>query len=423
MTNAADIHDIFDIQLDPDAFATPDVPGMPDSIYEQPHEFFESLRQHSGDVVEVVDGKVDGNPFPFFGTRDRTRPVYVVLGFKTIQSVLSNQSDFHQNYSEHMGVLMGENVIVGLNPPVHRKYRGLVNQAFGMQSVNALTHQIIEPLIDGILDRIVANQRSDLVQDLACRLPVFLIGHIFDLPPSQYADFAKCAGTLMAAGFNWPAALKASQELESMFQEIIAYRRAHPGEDIISRLINARLDGDQLTDSDIVSFCRALLPAGMETTVRALTSLFAVLMTQPEHWRRLNQDNSLIPAAVEEVIRWNGPAQTLPKTPTRDVVLDGHSVPAGASLWIYIGHANRDPRHWDQPHQYELTRPKAMHLGFSFGQHMCLGNVLARRELELTLREMLHRLPDLRLDPDLPTPRIRGVISRSASSVHVLARS
>jgi cytochrome P450 len=306
---------------------------------------------------------------------------------------------------------------------MHRKYRGLVRQAFGAESVATIGREVIGPLVDGLLDRISAKTTSDLVPDLAERLPVLLIGHIFDLPIQQYGQFASLAARLLAAGFDWPDAVLASQELEALFRTLIDERRRNPGSDIISRLIEARLDDEQLEDDDIISFCRALLPAGMETTSRALSSLMTVLFSERSNWEKLLANRDLVPAAIEELLRWNAPAQAIPKRPTRDLKIGGRIIPAGASLWVYTGHANRDPLHWERPHDYDLTRPISRHLAFSLGPHTCLGMGIARVELEVTLRRILDRLPDMQLDPEAEAPVIHGIFSRSADRVNVITNA
>ncbi len=420
MSRPSSLRAVLDTPIDPGIFSPHAVPGLPESVNRRPHEYLEDIRAREGDLIPIRDGKVSGVPFPFFASRDPGRASYLVVGFETVKTIVVDHESFSQDYIEHMEVLMGKNVIGALNPPVHRKYRGLVNQAFGAQSVAVLAREVIEPLVNGLLDKIAAKGASDLVPDFADRLPVLSIGYIFGLPIEQYGHFASLAGRLLAAGFDWTDALKASEELEQLFRALIDERRRNPGTDIISRLIEARLDNERLDDDDIISFCRALLPAGMETTARALSSMMTVLLTDRSRWQQLLANRDLAPAAVEELLRWNAPAQAIPKRPTRDLNIGGRDIPAGASLWVLTGHANRDPVHWDRPHEYDLARPKSPHLAFSMGPHMCLGNQLARRELEVALRLMLDRLPDMRLDPRVDAPVIRGVFSRSADYVNVL---
>lgn len=422
MNRSSALQDILDTPVPSGIFAPHAVPGMPASVDRMPHQFLEAVRQTEGDVIPIRDGMIDGVPFPFFASRDPGRQSYVVVGFDTVKRMALDYASFAQDYVEHMEVLMGKNVIGSLDPPLHRKYRGLVSQAFGAQAIATLSHEVIEPLVDGLLDRIAARDTCDLVPALTDRLPVLLIGHIFDLPVEHYGRFASLSGRLLAAGFDWEDALDASRELETLFRDMIDRRRANPGDDIISRLIAARVDDEQLEDDDIISFCRALLPAGMETTARALSGMMTVLLSERAHWERLLANPDLAPGAVEELLRWNAPAQAMPKRPVRDIEIGGRTLPAGASLWVLTGHANRDPLHWERPHDYDMTRPRSQHLAFSLGPHLCLGHQLARRELEVVLRRMLDRLPDLRLDPDAAPPVIHGVFSRSADRVDVRPR-
>lgn len=386
-----------------------------------PHAFFEEARAVAGNVFLVEKAEILGRRFPFMKARDG-KPVYVALGFDVVQSILANQAHYHQNYDHSANVLMGETQLAGLNPPRHRSYRSLVNKAFGVGAMGAIEAEMITPIAQALVERISEAGKADLVPDFACRLPVTLIGHMFDLPLERYADFSRLAGAIMANMTDWKGAVQASSELHALFTVLIAERRQNPGEDLISKLLQAEIEGERLDDEDVITFCRALVPAGIDTTVRALSSLFTGLLGDRRQWELVRDDPSLIPAAVDELLRWNGPAQILPKRTTTDVQLGGVDIPAGSHVWAYIGNANNDPSRWERPYEYDLTRERKNHLAFSFGPHLCLGNQLARRELETALGLFVAAFPDLRLDPDAPAPRISGIMFRSPPQVRVLTR-
>ncbi len=415
---AIPVEELLDIKIDSAVFAS--LEGViPELVRRDPYSFFEHERERSGDIIVVSDGAIADVEFPVFRSSVGNK-VYVACGFDTVRQIVSDQSSFYQDYGAHMDILMGENQLAGMNPPLHAKYRALVMSAFDTQSIRNITAELIEPIVDGLISRIRQSEKTELVQDLACRLPVLLIGQIFNLPIEKYNDFATNAGALMMNAYDWPGAVAASKALGETFEEIIEERRRTPGSDLISDLIHAEIDGEKLPDSDIVSTCRAVVPAGIETTVKALSTLMALILDQPEKAQIVRQNLSLIPAATDELLRWNGPAQLLPKRTVKDVEIDGTSIPAGSHIYCYIGHANRDPRHWEHSESFDPERKRSQHLAFSFGPHFCVGNQLARAEIEVVFRKTLEKLPNLRRDPEAPEHSVQGVVFRSADFVHGL---
>ncbi len=416
---AAEIDHLLNIPISSKAFATMETSVRGD-VLEDPYAFFQGVREKRGDVIRVDDATVEGVLLPFLGSRDPDRPVYIAMGFDTVRSVVGNNKAIYQNYGESMDVLMGENQLAGMNPPLHQKYRSLVSKAFELHSLPMLTKTVIEPLVDGMIDRIATSDRTELMEALACRLPVLLIGHICALPTEKYNDFARAAGALMANPYDWSGAVVASAQLKEMFEAVIAEKRENPGSDLISKLILSEVDGERLSQSDIISTCRALVPAGIETTVRALGTLCAAILRFPEQAAQVRDNPSLVPTLIDELLRWNGPAQMLPKRTLEETEIAGVTVPANAHLWCYIGHANRDPGHWERPDEFDIGRRKQPHLAFSFGTHFCVGNQFARREMEVVLTKLLKRLPGLRLDPDAAQPVVKGVIFRSPDHINAM---
>lgn len=412
---------LLNIEVDPQIFASVEAKVLPPRLVEHPHELFESIRERHGDVLELVGGKIDDVDISFLMPNVEGRKAFVALGMKNARAITKIPETFEQNYGRHMGVLMGENVVVGLNPPVHRKYRSLISQAFNMRSVEDIISGFVEPLLHGIADSIEARglDRFDLVTELSNRLPMLVIGEIFDLPTELYTRFAQLATDLMNNAYDWDRAISASNELRIIFEDLIRERRAAPGDDLISSLLSVELEGETLSDPDVISFCRALVPAGIETTTRGLSTLFTALLSDRSRWEQLKADASLIPAAVEETLRWNGPAQILPKRVAYDTSLGGKMLPAGSDIWLYIGHASKDPEVFDDAFEFDMQRPKAQHMGFSLGAHMCVGNQLARQEMQKALTVMLQRFPDMQLDRSQPPPKIVGFVYRSTDHLYV----
>jgi cytochrome P450 len=420
MIAEARLQALLDISIEPDLFLSHEAPLMSPELAEDPHQFLDGVRARCGDVFEIRDNQIDGINFPTLIPMVPSRPGYMVTGYHAVSSVLKNQQTFYQNHTHNMDALMGDGQIAGLNPPHHANLRSLLFQSFNKQSVDELQENVILPLMNCLIDRLAEKNEGDLVREFTCRVPTYLIGEIFDLPIERYNNFAGLVADLMNFGASWEKAIAASEAFKEIFLELIEERKRKPGDDLISRMLEAELDGQKLTDTEMMSFCRALVPAGIETTTRAMSTLFTAVLGTPGCWELLKANPDLVSAAVEEMMRWNAPVQMIPKRTTTDVELGGALIPAESNLWIQLGNANRDAGQWENPHRYDITRQRKPNLGFSQGAHLCLGNQLARRELHDALKLMLKRLPDLKLDPDTPPPVIKGFQFRSADQIDVV---
>jgi len=225
---------------------------------------------------------------------------------------------------------------------------------------------------------------------------------------------------MISAGFDFDRAKVASQQLYEYFCGIIADRRAHPSDDVISVLSQAELETTRLTDDEICAFLRLLLPAGAETTYRSSSNLLVGLLTHPEQLDALRADRALMPQAIEEGLRWEPPLLGIMRTATRDTEVVGVPVPAGSTIAVSIGSANHDERYWDNAEEFDLFREPKQHLAFAWGPHMCLGLHLARMETRVLLTQLFDRLPNLRLDPDADAPQITGMVFRAPPAIPVV---
>ncbi|MFL6681925.1 MAG: cytochrome P450 [Burkholderiaceae bacterium] len=204
------------------------------------------------------------------------------------------------------------------------------------------------------------------------------------------------------------------------FKALLDERRRHPGDDLVSALAQAEVDGEHLPEEILISFLRQLVNAGGDTTYRATSVLLAGLLGNPAQLDAVRQDRSLIPQAIEEALRWDGPVLVATRTPTVDVELGGMMLPAGACLSVATGSANRDPSRFEDPDRFDIFRDRRhRHFAFASGPHVCIGQHLARVEMTRALNALLDRLPDLRLDADLPAPRIHGIMMRVPKHLHV----
>ncbi len=413
------IERLLDVKIDASDFATFER-FLPEPVLRDPVSYIEEVRVRDGDMLEIENAQIGGVPFPALTTADGERKVYLACGYDTVRKLVGMPTAFYQDYSDSMDILMGERQLAGLNPPLHKKYRALVTGAFNMQSLEKISGELIEPLVNALVAEAADKDRVELVQGLAVRLPILLIGHIFGLPIDQYGRFAQLASQVMTGLTDFENGLIGSEKLKDLLVEIIEERKENPGEDLISKLIQSEVDGEKLSDDDIISTCRALVPAGIETTTRALSTLMSVILDYPDQMDQVRQNPDLVPQAIDELLRWNGPAPIVPKRTTEEIDFAGKTIPADSRIFVYLGHANRDARNWESPEQYRLDRPRKHHLAFSAGAHLCIGNQLARRELEVSLKALLEKLPGLRTDPEAPEHPVVGFSFRSCDNVCAL---
>ena len=270
------------------------------------------------------------------------------------------------------------------------------------------------------LRRGLTEGRADLVCGFLFAFPMRTFAAILGLPAEQYAAFHYTAIELVTLSYDLEKGLASAGKLADMLAPLLAQRRANPADDLISVLARAEHDGQRLSDEEIYSFLRLLLPAGAETTYRSSSSLLAALLSDGEQLDAVRGDPAALTAAVNEVVRWETPLQFVPRLVIADTELSGVRIPAGATLMVVIGAANHDPQRWDDPERFDLNRPYRAALGFGHGVHLCLGMHLSKMETEVMVRAVLDGLPGLRLDPDHPCPAIDGTLMRSPAELKVV---
>jgi cytochrome P450 len=207
--------------------------------------------------------------------------------------------------------------------------------------------------------------------------------------------------------------------LKQYFSKFLAERRHDPQDDLISTLVASEIDGAPLTDDEIFAFLLLILPAGVETTYRASGNLMVALLTDPAVLAAVRTDRGMIRGAIEEALRWEPPITSVMRMTARDCELGGIALPAGTHVNVSVAAANRDPKRYPEPDRFDPSRRNIAHLTFGGGPHLCLGMHLARMETTVAINALLDRLPDLRLDPDAPPPRVIGVAFRSPLALPV----
>jgi cytochrome P450 len=368
------------------------------------------------------------DPYPMFAMMRATMPVmriefmnrvaYSVTKYDDCLAVLKDADTYSSRSNAEVGKVMGR-TLIEMDGKEHTRHRMLVQQVFVPKTLDAL-EPMLRTLVHEILDRFASRTAGDLVADFTEQFPIQVMAHLTGIPRKDHPQFQRWALDIIGFPKDLPKGLAAAEALRQYLLPIIADRRAHPADDVISKLVTGTVDGEGLTDDEVVSFLRLLIPAGAETTFKLLGNLFVALLSDRERrYERVRMDRSLIPWALEEVLRWETSVLMVSRQTTREVEIRGVPIPAQMNLSVLIASANRDEDHYERPDEFDLDRRADDHLSFAFGRHHCLGYHLARMEVRVALDTILDRLPKLRLDPDAPPPQILGLAFRAPKRVDV----
>ncbi|MEY8841283.1 cytochrome P450 [Cribrihabitans sp. XS_ASV171] len=296
------------------------------------------------------------------------------------------------------------------DPPDHTRVRRILRHAFTPKAVDAMRPGI-EEIVAHLLDRLEARDtnRIDLIREYALLVPAYVIMDMLEVPRDMLDEFkswsddmAVFIGGARNADDKYRRAARGCQKMSSYFREIIAERSANPRPGFLMDLINARDEGDQLTEDELVATCILILFAGHETTTNLIGNASLLLLQHSDQLAALRADPSLIDGAIEEVLRHDGPTNALVRVVAQDHELEGRKMREGERVFVMVNSANRDPRVFDDPDRFDITRNPNRHLTFGQGIHVCLGARLAREEGRIAVLELMKRFPDLKLDDEPP---------------------
>jgi cytochrome P450 len=344
---------------------------------------------------------------------DDAHPVYFIYRHDDISAVLRDGETFSSAHIIDliMGPVMGEHIMLGMDDPQHRRYRALVATAFRQKVLATWETDLIAKVVNELIDRFVDRGHAELVREFTFPYPTQIIAGLLGLPRQDYKQFQRWSIAILSFLSKPEEAIAASQEVKEYIAGILDQRRQTPAQDLISDLAQAELDGEHLSDEEIFSFLRLLLPAGVETTFRATGNLLFSLLSHPDQLNAVRADRRLIPQAIEEALRLETPLLNITRLATKDTEIDGVPIEAGSTVMLMLAAANRDENRHEDPDDFDIFRsnPKP-HISFGHGPHMCLGVHLARIEMRVALEHLLDRLPNLRLDPAGVDPHIRGQV-------------
>jgi len=367
--------------------------------------------------IDLMSGTFfGGDPYPAFAWMRRHAPVYydepndlwAVARYDDVKAVSTDPATF----SNAFGIrpkFPALPMMIEFDAPEHVRRRRLVSAGFTPRQVREMEGHV-RSICDDILDSVCERGACDFVRDIAAPLPLAVIGDMLGVAPGDRADLLRWSeemlrsqGSLEAADME--AAAAAFVEYSDYIHPVFDDRRARGStDDLVGILCHADVDGDRLDDPSLVHETLLILIGGDETTRHVISGGMHALQQNPDQLARLRADRSLLPGAVEEMLRWVTPIKNMARTTTRDVELGGQHIAQGQELLLLYPSANRDESVFDDPERFNVARSPNPHVAFGFGAHFCLGNQLARLELRVMFDRLLDRLPDLALADDAVPP-------------------
>ncbi|HEY0603769.1 MAG TPA: cytochrome P450 [Herpetosiphonaceae bacterium] len=357
------------------------------------------------------------NPYPMYDQMRRSSPVlhvpqanlWMLFDYPSVRRALQDHEAFSSDLS-----LAGHGTLGWLifsDPPRHTKLRALIMRAFTPGAVAKLEPRIRE-LARTLLDRWMGHDTLDLVNDFSVPLPLMVIAELLGAPADDWPQFKRWSDVIVAlsdtvaggaAGMEAAGAFRGVHgEMSVYLTDLVEQRRSAPTDDVLSKLIAADVDGERLTEDELLGFFQLLLLAGHETTTNLINNAFLCLGAHPEQQARLRVEPTLLPGAIEEVLRYRSPVQAMFRATRHEVELHGQVIPPRSLVLAMIGSANHDPAQFHDSDRFDITRDPNPHIAFGHGIHFCIGAPLARLESRVALAELLARLPNFERADDSP---------------------
>jgi cytochrome P450 len=394
------------------------------------------------EIPDILSEEFAVNPYPAYQVMREHYPLiwheptksYIISRYEDVSRAFRDPVFTTANYDWQLEPVHGR-TILQLGGREHAVRRALVAPAFRGSELQEKFLPTIERNARELIDGFAGSGEADLVADFATHFPINVIVDMLGLDKAEHARFHRWYTSIIAFLGNLSGdpevtadGLRTRDEFAAYMIPVIRERRANPGDDLLSALCAAEIDGTQMSDEDIKAFCSLLLTAGGETTDKAMASLFANLLRHPEQLEAVRQDHGLIPRALAETLRYSPPVHMIMRQPAEDVTVSGGTIPAGSTVTCLIGAANRDGRRFADPDQFTIFRDDldtvnafsaaANHLSFALGRHFCVGALLAKTEVEVGAGQLLDAMPDVRLRDGF-SPAERGVFTRGPATLPV----
>jgi cytochrome P450 len=380
-------------------------------------------------MIDFFSESLRRDPYPAYEQMRGRSPVFhyvpfdlwMIFDFDGVKRALADHEDFTSNLSRGSGHGNPGEWFIFYDPPRHTKLRALISKAFTPRVVANLEPRIRE-LSRQLLDQTIERGEMDLVEDFAVPLPMRVIAELLGVPASDWPRYKRWSDTILKIAGSVSKDEEAArtiqeyravtEEMRAWLPEMIADRRGAHQDDLLKRLVEAEVDGEQLSQKEILGFVQLLLVAGQETTANLINNAIICFIEHPDQLARLRAAPELLPSAIEEVLRFRSPLHWMPRVTTREIEMHGQIIPAGKVVLPMIGSANRDPRQFPDAGTFDIKREPNSHIAFGVGIHACLGAPLARLEARIALTDFLDRVKDFALASEEPwTPR-------KAPSVH-----
>jgi cytochrome P450 len=370
-------------------------------------------------VIDLFSDDVRRDPYPAYDQMRSISPVahippfdiWMIFDFDGVKRVLVDHDVFSSDLSFVPGQGNPGEWFIFFDPPRHTKLRALLSKAFTPRVVANLEPRIRE-LTRQLLDQSIEHGEMDLAVDFAVPLPMRVIAEMLGVPAEDWPRYKRWSDVILKIANTFSRDEEAARtiddfravtaEMKLFLPDLIAKRRAEHQEDLLTRLVEAEVDGERLTQQEILGFVQLLLVGGQETTANLINNAILCLLDNQDQLARLRQSPELLPSAIEEVLRFRSPLQWMPRATRRDVELHGRLIPAGKLVLPMIGSANRDPKQFRDAGRFDMTRNPNPHLAFGSGIHACLGAPLARLEARIALADFLERVKGFELATDEP---------------------
>jgi cytochrome P450 len=375
----------------------------------------------------IWDPEFRANPYPHYSALYAGPPLVITAGPMTF-ALVARYADVSAGLRDHehmssvgpppppqayQGRFSGARNMLGSDPPQHSRLRKMVSRDFTPRRIREMEPRIREIAKD-LLDKVEAKGDFELMADLANVLPVTVIAEMLGVPAELHATFKRWSDRLVGGDKNVPGAppppeiVRVVDELGDYFTAEIEKRRVNPGPDLVSALVAAHDEGDAMSAADLLSFVTLLLIAGNETTTNLIGNGTLALGRNPEQFDALKRNPAMLPRAIEEMLRYDGPVQATVRFTNQPVQLGGTELPAKAAALMIVAAANRDPAQFKDPEKFDITRDPNDHVAFGEGIHFCIGAALARMEAAVAFEAMVARFPRLRLKDPAFKPSYKG---------------
>ncbi len=374
-------------------------------------------------LYHLLDPAVLANPYPLFRRLRTDDPVHwdhflhtwVVTRYVDVLEVLHTFSAERTHTPEKLQAMgltemvpiaqLMVQLMLFMDPPAHTRLRSLASQAFSPARVEGLRSHIRE-IVNRLLDAVQDKHRMDLIRDLAEPLPAIVTAEMLGVPLNDRhqlkawsTDFAEMLGNFQHNPEHAPRMLRTVHAMTNYFRDAIRQQRENPREGLVHSLMLAEVDGDRLTEDEVVANSIVTMVGGLETTTNLIGNGVLTLLRHPEELKKLQKDLALVPSAVEEMLRYESPSQHTGRLAPADVELGGKIIKKGQAVMAVMAAANRDPERFPDPDRFDIARQDNRHLAFGYAAHFCFGAALARAEAQEAFEAIVRRLPNLQLEP------------------------